>query len=269
MLAWMVSPGQAQTDVSHFDVASVRLVEFARGRTSLRADPGRIDYSGIDVKTLVLKAYPVAAYQVVWPSNFPIAYYDVQAEMASDSRPAELHVMLQALLADRLKLQVHHESRVIPVYTLEVSGKGLKMRPATNPRSPTSLVPGVAGSKDGWHLGVNLPGETSPVPYTVAELIQVFGFRLDRPMLDRTGLNGYYDIDLFVPRELQADPAASAHEGGIGQSEPLLSQPQSGGWSTPAYFDALDKQLGLRVERQAIPMDMLVVDLLERVPTEY
>jgi len=252
MVALLVSPGQAQTGARHFDVASVKLVEFARGRTSLHADPGRIDYLGINIKTLVLKAYPVAAYQVVWPSNMADAYYDIRAEMPSDTTPEQLHAMLQALLAERLKVQIHHESRTLPVYTLEVSSKGLKMRQAASPRPPSSLVPGVAGSKEGWHLGVKLQGESSPVPYTVAELIQVFGFRLDRPMLDRTGLNGYYDVDLVVPRELQTDP----------------NELQSGGWSTPAYFDALEKQLGLHVERQALTMDMLVVDHLERVPTE-
>jgi uncharacterized protein (TIGR03435 family) len=94
--------------------------------------------------------------------------------------------------------------------------------------------------------------------YTLLQLSQFFQNNLDRPMVDMTGLHGYYDIDLFIPRSLSPD------EGASGQATFARIEE---GWSDSAFFEAMEKQLGLKVEKKKVPVEFLVIDHLEAVPT--
>ena len=110
--------------------------------------------------------------------------------------------MLQSLLADRFKMKVHYETRNEKVYALVVSNRGLKIHKSENPPDDATLTISIRTGKDGFHLNDRLPDAPPSAPYgiKIAKLVKYFnnGY-LDRVMVDKTGLDGYYDINLFIP----------------------------------------------------------------------
>jgi uncharacterized protein (TIGR03435 family) len=253
-----------------FDAASVKVAEGTPSSFNLpsgRSDPGRIDYHLIGVQGLVLKAYPVEGYQVVWPAwvgNQP-TFYDVSATMPAGTTKEQLQLMLQGLLADRFKLSSHWETRDLKVYALEVATSGLKIHKSEHPPDPDALYLGPYADNRGWRL-TSKPSqavaeaagiEPDKSGYTIRQLINFFRLNLDRPFVDMTGLEGYYDIDLLVERDPPPDDGGAPSAPGSGAV----------GWSNSAFFSAMKKQLGLHVEKKALPTRMLVIDHLERVPT--
>ena len=141
MLATFPVPGNAQFPPGspRFDVASVKPYKPVPGQRpqspTFHADAGRIEYHIAGIRELVLKAWPLADYAVAWPpwmcGKNPL--FDVSATMPVDTTPEQLRLMLQGLLADRFKLTAHRETRDVPVYALEISSRGLKIRKAANP----------------------------------------------------------------------------------------------------------------------------------------
>jgi uncharacterized protein (TIGR03435 family) len=151
--------------------------------------------------------------------------------------------MLQALLADRFMLALHRETRELPVYSLVVAKNGPKIH-----RSKTDDV--VAGSNG---RGGRAPGMTAKNgsikghSVTLASFADFLAAQLSRPVLDRTGLTSLYDLDLqWTPddNELQSPPG-SAPNG-------------------PAIFTAIQEQLGLKLESGKGPVEVIVIDHIER-----
>ena len=254
------------TDSPRFDVASVKIID-ARPTNGDRPPPStrmpsRIDYHLIQMKNLVLRAWPVESYQVIWPAWVVNQYaaYDVSATMPSDTTKEQFQFMLRGMLADRFKLAAHREIRDTKVYALGVSTRGLKLRSAVNPpANENSMSYGVTAGQGNWKWqsrNTNTPEAPSGV--TVARFVFAIGAMADRPLLDTTGLTGYYDIDLNIPLDLVPEGAATDRIGGASSTQPSQSQ----------LFDALEKQLGFKVEGKTLPIEMLVIDRLERVPTE-
>jgi uncharacterized protein (TIGR03435 family) len=219
------------------------------------------------MRNLVLKAFPVENYQVVWPKwmESQNAFYDISATMREGTTPQQLQLMLQSLLANRFKLSFHRETRDVKDYELEVSSHGLKIQPSKNP--PDSPGP-YTMQRDRNGLRLMQPAkeiveqvglDPAKSGYTIRRLINAFSARLDRPMIDMTGLEGDYDIELFVPFDLDAPSELSST--GRGSRMP-------GAWSNALFFEALEKQLGLTVKPRTGPVEMLVIDHLERIPTE-
>ena len=149
-----------------------------------------------------------------------------------------LRQMLRVLLADRFKLSFHHDMKQLPAYALVVGKNGTKMKPRT---------PGDGGP--GFRLvfqGARLPGRNA----SIGQLIFVLQSQvLDRPVLDQTGLTGNFDFDLsWMPNETQF--------GGRGAAIP--ADPDS-----PDIFTAIQEQLGLKLEAQKGPVDVLMIDRTE------
>jgi uncharacterized protein (TIGR03435 family) len=140
--------------------------------------------------------------------------------------------MLQTLLAERFKLAVHRESRVVNAYALVVDKKGSKIQ---------SVDPGPSAMT--WY-------QTRLVAKTVSmtQFADMLSSHLDRPVKDQTGLPGVYNITL----EWLADDA------------PLTT----GGPTATTVFGALEEQLGLRLQTAKLPIDILVVDRIERTAIE-
>jgi uncharacterized protein (TIGR03435 family) len=147
--------------------------------------------------------------------------------------------MLQVLLADRFKLKFHHEMKPLAAYALVLGKNGAKMKART---------PGDGGP--GFRLvfqGAHLPGRNA----SIGQLAFVLQAQvLDRPVLDRTGLTANFDFDLsWMPNENQF--------GGRGAAIP--ADPES-----PDIFTAVQDQLGLKLERQKGPVDVLMIEQAER-----
>jgi uncharacterized protein (TIGR03435 family) len=255
LLALQAAYAQGQPQ---FDAASVKQVEYA-GHVEMDSDAGRIDYRHIGIKALVWVAFPVTPWQIVWPEGLVgnARFYDVSATFPPGTPKERQQLMLQGLLAERFRLAAHMETRDEKVYALVVSGRGLRIHKSDNPPDEKALTISVHTGKDGFYLNDRLPDAPASAPYgiTVSKLVQYFnndsGF--DRVVVDKTGLDGYYDINLFIPPPPEADSAADS-----GGKLPDMQ----------TFSDALEKQLGLRVEKRTAPIAMLIIDHLETVPAE-
>jgi uncharacterized protein (TIGR03435 family) len=105
----------------------------------------------------------------------------------------------------------------------------------------------------------------------VSALLATLSSQLGRPVVDATGLKAKYDITLdYAPDGLKGTaimmpPPPPPHDGAPGGGGPMASAPDAGG---PTIFAALQEQLGLKLEQRKGPVDLLVIDRLEKVPTE-
>jgi len=263
-----------------FEVASVRLAPPPDGRTpGLRSsgvpgpnntDPGRFS-ARLDVMNLVLIAYDIPLYRLSEPGDLYMEKLDVEAKMPVDTTREQFNVMLQNLLTDRVGLKVHWATQQIDMYNLVVAKGGPKFKLA----APDSPQASDDVSKNGNPDRVGPDGFPIPPPgngpwmgaapggkmgmrghnETISELARAIGPRtLDGPLMDATGLPGKYDYTIFW--SMTANSAAL-------RGTQATDDPDG-----PSIFDAVEEQLGLKIEKKKGPVQMLVVDHVEKSPTE-
>jgi uncharacterized protein (TIGR03435 family) len=265
------------------------------------ADPGQIMYTGMSMKSLLVAAYGVKTYQVSGPSWMDTERFDIVAKVPPGASKDDVKLMLQNLLAERFKLTLHREKKDLPMYALVVAKNGPKMKesPPDDPdaKEPTSLKdPGAddAHQQRAAENAVRAMGRDGGMPQlppgagrgmsmmmmngrarmtspkqTMAQFAEWLVGQLDRPVVDRTGLTKKYDLVLEYapesvggrgPMGMPLPPPPPGGEGGA----PAESDAQA----APSLFSALQEQLGLRLEQKKGPVDLLVVDRLEKTPTE-
>lgn len=229
-----------------FEVASIR-PQVPDDHSFLVRPPngGHFTANGAVTKLLVMLAYDVQESQIVGgPSWFETEKWDIQAKSESDQHNVqETRVMLQHLLADRFGLRLHRGTEQLPVYVLTISKGGPKFK--ASEATTTNLR---VGSNS-----IFLQGGT------IDRLTAVLATALGRPVVDRTGLAGSYDL------AVQWDDAP-VRDGGL----PGTSDPQSRQAATPSgndrgsIFTAISDQLGLRLNAQRAAVDVLVIDDIKR-----
>ena len=263
-----------------FEVASVRPAPPPDGRTPARrssgvpgpnnSDPGRFS-ARLDLMQLVLIAYDIPIYRLSEQSDLYLERVDIEAKMPVDTTREQFNVMLQNLLADRLGLKVHWATRQIDMYALVVAKGGPKFKVAA-PDSPQASddaskngnpdrtgpdgfpIPPAGngpwrGAAPGGKIGLRGHNET------VAELARAIGSQtLGAPLTDATGLTDKYDYTIFW-----STTATDAARRGT----PATDEPDG-----PSIFDSVQDQLGLKIEKRRGPVQMLVVDHVEKKPTE-
>ncbi len=197
--------------------------------------PGSLELTSSTLEDLIVWAYGVKSFQIVASQPwFRSERYNVRARAKGAPDLAHLKLLLQALLAERFQLAVHREMRQLPVFTLRVEPHGVKMQVATG---PVPADPRLMGHGNSSHQ------DQSGDHAAVAELVQMLQRSVGRPIVDQTGLTGRYNFKLsWVPDE--SDPNGMT------------------------IFTAVKEQLGLRLESGKGPVEVLVVDLVSRVPTE-
>lgn len=247
-----------------FDVSSVKLNNSGEGRTS----GGFLAGGYYRVTNYTLRALIAAAY--VRPQvnpDFLIAggpkwidtdHFDVEAKTDQQFTPgpegptSPRRRMLQALLADRFKLKVHHGSRERDTYALVFAKDDQAMGPHLRPSTVDCSAPaGPAGPTCPVHIG---PGSFSAVGTTMAQFISLLPRFVDRVVIDSTGLSGRYDLELtWTP--LPGEWVAPGPPGSTPASPPA---------DGPSLFTALQDQLGLKLRSQKAPVDVLVIDSAEK-----
>lgn len=242
----------AQTgfDVAGFDVASVRRSvlpngERERGREEISSNPGGVTLHNVTLSSALQWAYGVKPYQVTGPAWISDSRYDISAKTGSKATDQQLRTMMQALIANRFKLKLHHESKQVRVYALIVAKGGLKMTPG-DPNGKTVLDGG---------KGPALSVRDMPISEIADNLSRASVKMPDiPPVVDATGLTGRYSFTL------DAGAFSQAFSGGEGKAPPD-AQPL-----VDAVEDILETQLGLRAELRKMPLDILVVDAAEDNP---
>jgi uncharacterized protein (TIGR03435 family) len=200
------------------------------------------------LSSLVTFAYGIHPRQITGaPEWVEREKYDVTAQPDGEGQPNEKQwrSMLQKLLADRFKLSFHREKRELPVYALVVDKNGSKL--TKNDSDPNGL-PGL------FFRGLGVLPARNATMVDFAGLLQTAV--LDRPVVDQTGLAGRFDFTLtWTPDETQF--------GALGIKVP----PPPDGATAPGLFTAVQEQLGLKLDSTKAPVDVLVVDRVEK-PTE-
>ncbi len=236
--------------VPKFEVASVRLYKDENGgpRNSASYGPQGINFGGLTLAFIIAEAYNYPVGRIQGPGSLtkealwgPLRQgYDIVAKAERTVPKEQLRLMLQSLLADRFKLTLHWEAKAGPVYKLVVAKGGPRLE-ESDPAGGFSF----SAAADGFAFR-----NTGMV-----QLSSVLSGRVDRIVVDQTGLKGLYNFILKRPADAGQDPPAVKWEG-LSSDSPSAS----------AFAEAL-KQLGLQLIADRAPVDYLVIDSVEK-PSE-
>jgi len=210
--------------------AGMRAALSAQG---LRVVGRRVTVTDNTLKDLIRIAWQVKEHQISGPSWIAVEKYEIAALMPAGADRAQAPEMLRTLLTQRFHLELHREMRKMPAYALVVAKGGAKLTAVAGPEGRNVMAGPNAGR-------VRLKSATMA---TFADLLSKAA---DRPVIDATGLVGFYDVDLTYSPELNA---ASAE-------------------SSPALAQALQEQLGLKLEKREVQVEVLVIDRADKVPVE-
>jgi uncharacterized protein (TIGR03435 family) len=227
----------AQERPPSFDVASVKPTRHGRvDGLSISDDPaisspGTFTATNNSLLELIRWAYRVKEYQVSGPGwmNDDTVCFDIEAKMPPGTRVAQARLMLQTLLRDRFRLAFHRETRTLPVYELVIAKGGVKLpEPVADAKRNISY--------EGKFWSTLKSDNTSP-----AELATFLADRLGRPVIDKTGIMTRFAVHL----EYRISDDDMAH---------------------PSLFATLQEKLGLRLNAAKGPVEILVVDHIEKAP---
>lgn len=223
-----------------FEVATVKLSPPVDPGVPLNINLGSVNYDRVTLANVTLSECMQFAYGLVsqsqisgpdWITSRDVRF-DIVAKTAAGTPREQLRLMMQSLLADRLKLTLHHEARQLSFLALVVAKNGAKLPPA----------------KEGLETPNQLPGHLSHAPMPMSLLATLLS-RFERQLIiDMTGLEGQFSVELqWSPDSVRVQPGDS---------------------SAPFLQTALQEQLGLRLESRKEPVDVLVVDHAEQVPAD-
>lgn len=228
-----------------FEVASIRPHQPPTPRISISTTGPRLIAEATTTFGLITWAYGLKNYQIspapaLSRSEALYTMYDVAAKAEGEAEPTQdqFRHMLQGLLADRFKLKTHRESREMEVYALVIGKSGPKLKPSSADGSPMGYM----------HVeGRNYHATRAKA--TMDDIVQAIANSfLDRPVVDHTGLDGNYVLDLTYTPDIRSN----------------RGDPDPGDIS---IFTAVQEQLGLRLEPQKASVEVLAIDSVEK-PSE-
>jgi uncharacterized protein (TIGR03435 family) len=232
--------GRTSTTAPAFEVASVK-----RGAgggppgdipRNMDSSPGSFVMRNVPLRYALEWAYDLKDYEISGPDWInQEERYDIIAKASGPATNDQMRPMLQTLLLERLKMKVHRETRVLPVYILLPGKGGAKVTPGS-PAGDATL--GGQGPKAFFH---NQP---------ISRFTFMLTRRMDRPVLDKTGLTGIYDFTVELS--------------GLGFNGQPPQDPNAG----PSIFTAVQDDLNLRLEAQRAPVEILVIDQADKIPIE-
>jgi uncharacterized protein (TIGR03435 family) len=273
---------QAPAARMEFEVASVKhsepLTPQNASSVGVHIDRALVSFRFLSLQDYIISAYNIKKHQIAAPDWVATERFDIQAkmpdgfsEMDKDVLIQKRREMLQTLLEDRFKLKFHKETRDLPVYALVLAKGGSKM--TESPIDPALTAAGspvdvsVKASNNG--TTVSLPGGAS-IAYgfltlearkvAMQQLADNLARFVDRPVVDDTGLKSAYDFKLeFNVEELKSLMRTSGSD-----PNQLVGVPEHMGTSIMTSLQSL----GLKLEARKAPMEVYVVDRMEKTPTE-
>ena len=294
----------AQDGKLQFEVASVRVSgpdstpQAPRGLVT--GGPGsnypeRITYQHVPFQRLLMDAYGVQRDQIKGPdwvnSDTPrdVPHFDISAKIPPGATKEQVAAMLQNLLIERFRLAVHRETKEFRGLALAPGKGGAKLKESLEaPKDSERATVGqggrvlLAADKDGFpqlfpgrNMGGTFQGSDVRMrfrEYSMPDLVEQLGFGLGTHVADRSGLSGKYDFTLQIalPQDEFIVGVRLTLPLAPGQVAPLNGNPP-----TPAEEDAvsvvssaMEKQLGLKLEAAKITVDTVVVDRVEKTPSE-
>ena len=273
-----------------FEVASVKPAAppDGRGRTvratgipgsAFGKDPGRFTAENFSLPNLITLAYDIPSYRLSGADDLNLVMFDIQAKMPEDTTKEQFQLMLQNLLKERFGLKVHWVDRPMDKYDLVVAKNGPKLKEGApdQPSESGDSRPGPGFSEppkrnpDGfpipppgnqrWMAIMNGKAVMRGHNETTAVMASQFSIQVGHPVMDATGLTGKYDYTIYW--SAGSTSALAAAPGSANESLPAAPEPDG-----PSLFVALQEQLGLKLESKKGQTPVLIVDHVEKTPTE-
>jgi uncharacterized protein (TIGR03435 family) len=232
--------GQVSGTSTRFEVSSVKRA--VNGTSpgdiprNMDTSPGHFAMRNVPLRYALEWAYNLKDYEISGPDWIKAEErYDIVAKAAGPATDFQMRPMLQALLTDRFQIKLHRETKDMNVYVL-LPGKGqAKVKEAAADSQPS-----LSGS----------PAGASFHAQPISRFTFMLTRRMDRPVLDETGLKGVYDFTVDTS--------------GLG----FAGREPEGDLKGPSIFTAVQNDLGLKLEARKQPVQVLVIDSVNKIPTE-
>ncbi len=245
-------------------------------------DPGRITWTNVWLLRMIQIAYDFPPDRISGPDWLNTERYNIVATLPANTTVADFRLMVANLLADRFKLTLHRAAKEVSGYALEIAQNGVKagVKIQPSPREPQPVQPGEGPSNAlmvtdqkgfpaprpgnpyfakgvGFEAAIPVNGRyrVTALNESMQGIADYLGRFAGAPAQDRTGLTGNYDFHLEFAPDL---PATGAKDAAV----PAALDPG------PGIFDAVQSQLGLKLTSKKVPIETLVVDHAEKVPTD-
>jgi uncharacterized protein (TIGR03435 family) len=283
-----------------FEVATIKqagplqpqAVAAGKIHVGMTIDGSRVDMGFLSLAELIPMAYRLKPFQLSGPDWLSQNRFDILAKIPEGAATEQIPEMLQALLVERFKLAAHMENKEHAVYALIEGKGGVKLKPGvpdTEPPPADGSKPGISiGTTDGSRATMTMQGNGAVIRSaqagtirttagpdgvhfdasnmnmtTLAEMLSRFA---DRPVVDQTGLKGGYQLTLTIPMQqvLQMARAAGAVPAGAALPPGLAD-----GASDPSgtIFSTV-QEMGLKLDPRKTPVQTVIVDHVEKLPTE-
>jgi uncharacterized protein (TIGR03435 family) len=289
ILLWLTAfhvPGQT------FEVASIRPVRIGEQGVQISGgpgtgDPGRIAYLRVTLKILLINAFDLPPWQFSGPNWLNLDRYGINATLPRGATQEQMRLMLRNLLADRFKMVLHREKREMNAFLLLVNKNGPKLALSdANPLERTTASAAPQHSLPAPKLPIATEGfpefpanpRTGPstivmpgkakfncIRCSVSALTHMLENQVQRPVIDGTGLTGKYSFTIIFEPEFRG----VIIDGGslLGSSD--VSHPSAPPEEpAPHLLAALQEQPGLKLDQTKGPVEMVVIDHVEKVPTD-
>jgi bla regulator protein blaR1 len=250
----------APSDLPRYEVATIKPNKTGDGRVMLMFKPDGVSMAGTPVQMMLCAAFGVEDDRIVGaPGWVKTDRFDIEAKVSPEDAPKldklkrdQRMLMLQPFLVDRFGLRFHHETRELPVYTLVIAKGG----PRLNESKPDAASGD--GSPARHSTMINGRGSIEAHGSSMKNLTHALSPQVDRTILDKTGLTGSYDYTLKWTPDFLPPPPPGGSQGGPPSGD---SPPDANG---PSLFTAIQEQLGLKLEPQKGPVDVIVIDHIEQ-----
>jgi uncharacterized protein (TIGR03435 family) len=259
------SPARDPAQPAAFEVASVKPNKSADPGGSFGGRPGgQLIVRNYTLRDIIRNTYGLQSFQIVGgPDWIDSDRFDIVAKAADDAPQARMMLMVQTLLADRFKLAVHTETRDIPIYGLVMARNDGRPGPQLRPAAVDCAALMAAARGGGAPIPRGAPGErpicgmqTAPGRmraggYALPDVARNLSNFTGRMVVDKTGLDGAFDLDLtWTPDQIPQGP--------LPPGAPAIDP------NGPSIFTAVQEQLGLKLEAQKGPVELLVIDRAEQ-----
>jgi uncharacterized protein (TIGR03435 family) len=252
LIAWQIVTSAQSPSAVPFEVASVKPNHSDGEPSMIVPSRGTVVITNVPLLNVIVNAYGIPAFRMVGaPAWITRERFDISARIPDTSSPGQVRSMLQTLLVQRFNLKAHQETREQPVYEVVVARPDGRLGPrlkrsdsdcatANNPPAvPPSLDSPCAGLFGVGPGGGRIVSKGQPLDRVISAL----SMAVSRAVVDRTALQGPFDVDL----QWGAD---------VGTAVTISD--------TPSIFTALQEQLGLRLQPSRGLVDVLVIDNVER-----
>ncbi len=228
------SLAQSAGAAPRFEVASIKPNTSNDQNSSINLDRVEIFVRNSTLRSIVQYAFSTRSYGLAAPDWLSSARFDITARFAADTSRAQCKAMMQQLLIERFKLEAHRETKGLQGYTITIARSGPKIRPVEDT--------GGRNTDTG-------EGRFKMEQVSMAQFAGQLTSRLGQPVDDATGLKGVFTFNLTYTPDRRLDEKSAQDSG-------------------PSIFTAVQEQLGLKLEARKLPVEILLVDHCERVPTE-